>query len=825
VPVWLFFLILLSPTTLPVANAAGARISRDRYGVPHIYADTVDELFRGWGYVVAQDRLWQLEVTRASVWGRVAELYGAGPDNRYLEYDRTLRQTYVPASDVEQEIQALPPEYQAMLQAYASGINKYIKAALADPSHKLPYEFHLHGVTPRTWTQADVAQVWIGSMALRYGDTSAELDLAEEVDYLVARHGPAVGAQIFDDLQPLEVPDSPVTCPGANQGRGDLNHEDTKTQKPGGPCRPEHPQAPGPGSGGVAEVAQRERARKELFASVLAELGLPARLGSSMWMAGGSRTSGALGLLVGGPQMGFSVPGYLHEVGLHVAGAQGFDLVGTTPVGYPTVMFGYNASIAWSATSGLGNVVDVYTLELVGDDTHYLHDEHVLAMDHRSEIIQVRDGQPVTVDVYRSIYGPVFDWQRSLRSTASAVAPGGGQGGGVAYTRRRAWEGLALQSWKGWVDMNRATTFDAFSQAAGSVALSMNWGYADKNDTIGYVHCGRYPIRPAGVDVRLPAPGSGEYDWQGFRPYSWNPKCLGQGTLANWNNRPAAGYPLGDQTVGQPWNSYQQVMAIDAELAARSRLTFNDMQAINKTMGTLHDEAAYFAPLWIGWLNGGLDPRQQEAVDRLEAWDHSYADGNGDGLYDSPALAIWNAWHAAAIDAAFLDELGTYTAPNATLTNLLLHVFQGDASAVPLSRDYLNGVPQDQVLEGALESALARLENQFGTPNMEAWLAQVEPHTFRTETYLGIPQAEVPVRDLHLKMIRGSETHIVALQPTKIKAVNINPPGESGFVAPNGAPSSHYADQLDLFEDYRGYKDMPLRSVGSPRPTVWGGGQ
>jgi penicillin amidase len=120
--------------------------------VPHIYADTPQDLFTAWGYVLAQDRLWQLEVTRATVWGRVAELYGPGSDDEYVESDTLVRQGYSTAAEVWDKILSLPPESQALLHAFAEGIKLEIDEALADPAGKLPYEFHQFEVTPEPWT-------------------------------------------------------------------------------------------------------------------------------------------------------------------------------------------------------------------------------------------------------------------------------------------------------------------------------------------------------------------------------------------------------------------------------------------------------------------------------------------------------------------------------------------------------------------------------------------------------------------------------------------------------------------------------------------------
>jgi penicillin amidase len=489
--------------------------------------------------------------------------------------------------------------------------------------------------------------------------------------------------------------------------------------------------------------------------------------------------------------MGYTVPGHLHEAGLHGAG---FDMVGLTPTGFPVLLFGQNGDVAWTSTSGVGNGLDVFVLELAGDDYHYWYNGQIEAMESRTEMIEVRDADPVAYDVYQSVYGPVTDWED-----------------GFAYTQKRAWEGQALQSWAAWVDATRALSFDGYRQAASSVALSINWGYADAEGTIGYIHCGRYPILHPDVDVRLPTPGTGEYDWSGYQAPDWNPWCLNpeQGYLANMNNRPAAGYPIGDASLGA-WGSYHRAGKLFGFLERESGHTLGTMKETNRLLGLSDQDGAALIPLFVSWMGDQPDPRIQEAVGRLESWDKLLADDNGDGRYDDPAASIWAAWLAGALEGVLGDELAQYASESKATVNLLLHVLEGEDSPVPLGWDFLNGQEPGEALADALTLALSTLEAAFGTPDMDAWLTWTEKHVFGTTNHAGIPMAAIPVRDLHVYMIRGSGNHIVALDPARARAVSVNPPGQSGFIAPDGTPSGHYEDQLDLYEDYAGYKPMVI---------------
>jgi penicillin amidase len=502
-----------------------------------------------------------------------------------------------------------------------------------------------------------------------------------------------------------------------------------------------------------------------------------------MWVVGGEKTDGKTTMLLNGPQMAFYVPAYHHEVGLHGAG---FDIVGTAPVGYPAILFGHNKNITFGATAAGGNTTDIFILKLARDQYHYVHNGQVLDMQKRTETIKVRGGPPVTVDVYRSIYGPVFQW-----------------GDGFAVTKERAWEGKAVESLIGWIDCTKAHNFSQFAEGLTKCAMPANRTYADKMGNIGYIHNGRFPIRHPEVDTRLPTPGTGEYDWQGYHPFSWNPKILNpsQGFLANWNNRPSLNYPSGDKI----WNSYDRVYRIIKDLKSKKKITFEDMKKINEDIGFIHLTADYFMPYFLNGIGGNLDPQMTEAINRLVSWNRYQVDNNHDGYYDDPGLTIWNQWYAEALKATLQDDLG----PNYYRDDsLFLHVLQGDKSDVALSRDYLNGVALSGMLRESLSTALSALKAQFGTDIMSLWLTKTKRHVFQTNNFLGISQGEVKVRDLHQEMNRGTQNHIVVLGRGRVTGVNVNPPGEIGFIHPNGTPSPHYSDQLDIFEDYKGYKPM-----------------
>src|SRR5829696_10172491 len=108
-------------TTLDV-NGEAVRIYRDDFGTPHIFAETNRGLFEAYGYTVAQDRLWQLELNRRAARGRLAEIFGPSTVNA----DRAARVVGYTDAELDAQFATLTSEEQQIFDAYLSGINRYL---------------------------------------------------------------------------------------------------------------------------------------------------------------------------------------------------------------------------------------------------------------------------------------------------------------------------------------------------------------------------------------------------------------------------------------------------------------------------------------------------------------------------------------------------------------------------------------------------------------------------------------------------------------------------------------------------------------------------
>ncbi len=167
-----FKTILLS-TILVTTPLFGAEVTiiRDEHGTAHVYAEDTYGVFYGYGYSIAQDRLYQMEMAKRSTQGRVSEVLGS----EYIDFDIATRSNYDPASIMSQLAQ-LNEDNRNVFDGYAAGMNGWIDEVNANPETLLPKQFIDNDFRPQHWSGFDVVMIFVGSMGNRFGDYNTELE-------------------------------------------------------------------------------------------------------------------------------------------------------------------------------------------------------------------------------------------------------------------------------------------------------------------------------------------------------------------------------------------------------------------------------------------------------------------------------------------------------------------------------------------------------------------------------------------------------------------------------------------------------------------------
>jgi len=757
-------------------------IIRDDYGVPHVFADTKEGLGFGAGYAMAHDRLWQADVLRRAAKGRLAEFGLAS-----VADDLATRTLWYSEAELQQIYDDWDPgagneHLKDMIEAYVDGINAYIEQAKNNLSTLMPAEYLAQNLVSQLepFSVTDVVGLTV-LMGWRFGGCGGnEADYYEALLTLQAMHGDALGGAVWSDLFPLNDPGAPVTIPGSG-------------------CA-------GPLSTGIASLDILDdfspvlQQYEDFWASqdtLFKSLGIPLKFGSNAVPVSGTLSASGNTLELGGPQMGYSVPQIVWDLGLHGAGinAQGMAI----PCAGPFILIGVSDYGAWTSTTGNSDNMDIRILDLNPmNPFQYWHDGAWVDMETRIETIYDADGVAHDETCYRSVYGPIISLDPGENMAVTLHVP--------FYKDEIAYE-------QGWEMFQEATNIGEFETAVDHVGCNHNFYWADTAGNIGYWHAGRFPIKPGGADSRLPLFGNGTQEWDGVTGPDDIPKCINpnQGWLANWNNKPIAGWQYAECDF--PWGEGFRVQVLQdamALFAAAGDLTTDDLNTLNQIGGYHNTAGMSFAGNVTAAALASGNATLQAAGSYLAAWATatplpiSYVDlvspmwpTDPNPTYDHPGLTIFNAWYDEIVPEVFdgilspslINEVKGYP-------SLLIRIFREDAGL--LYPAYPSGGALDSLIIDALEDAVDELTAEYGA-DMSTWLTPVRMQDY-DETG-GLPGA-----DLHPYMNRGTYNHIAEMSTPQV-AVNVIPPGTSGLLVLPGIPSAHAYDQVALYASWT-YKPM-----------------
>lgn len=436
-------------------------ILRDRYGVPHIFARNAHDLFFMQGYVLAQDRLFQMDLYRRAAHGTLSEVLGEAT----LPADKLTR-TLSLGRAARRDEELLGAEARAAAEAYAEGVNKFIQ----QHGESLPLEFVLLGYRPHRWSPLDSLAI----MKLQAFD--------QAVNYETELLRLAVAQRLGVAAVPPLFPDPPGT-PGLDAAWARIAP---------------YVGAATPGPGGRMSGAAVTTDGREVLRAILGDAGPGA--GSNCWALGGSRTATGRPLLAGDPHLGVRNPSIWYEVALDGAG---YRVAGFTIPGVPGVILGHNDRIAWSLTVAFVDQQDLY-LERPdpADPRRFLYrDAFEPAAVHREPIRVKGRPEPVPFEVVVTRNGPLL----------TPVLKGQGAPLALRWTALDGGRNL-----DGILALDRARDWASFRAAAAMVeGPALTLCYADVDGHIGHTIVGRIPTRASADDGRMPLPGwTGEHEWR-----------------------------------------------------------------------------------------------------------------------------------------------------------------------------------------------------------------------------------------------------------------------------------------------------------------------
>jgi penicillin amidase len=587
----------VSGTVAVAGLAAPVEVVRDRWGVPHLFAQNERDLLFAEGWVHAQDRLWQMQFNRTVASGRLSTLFGEAP----LPADRYLR-TIGLRRAAEHDFHALSAETRGFLRAYADGVNAFLKTHQG----RLPIELTILGVDPEPWTPVD-SLAWSRALSLNLSLNSV-LELTRL--QMAAKLSPTAIRQLL----PPYPSEGPFILPSPAQPVPALQARSLRD------------------TGGSDFVRQ--------LAAFVPALGRPDRVwGSNSWVVHGSRTATGRPLLANDTHLGLAMPSVWYEIGLH--GGR-FDATGFSIAGIPFVIMGQNRRIAWGVTNLNADVQDVYLekLDNPADPRKALFEGRWEDLRIEREAIPVKGKESVTLAVRYTRHGPLVNGVLPQWKDPRPLA-----------MRWAAAEGSRLLDAISAVD--RAANWPEFHQALSKWDTpSLNFTYADVDGNIGYQSTARVPLRPPGQDGTMPVPGwTGGFEWQGFIPYEDMPSALNPpaGFVVTANNKVVPdSYPY---WLTYDWPPPERARRITELLAADRRVSRDDMKRFQADV--LLRYAGRMRSHLLGAMAGvkPANDAERQALAAVRGWDLRFAK-------ESVAPTVFSAWLRFLMPDTFQDELG-----------------------------------------------------------------------------------------------------------------------------------------------------------------------
>lgn len=579
---------------------APIEVVEDELGVPHVRAASKHDAFFAQGYLVARDRLFQLDIDNRREMGRMAEAFGPA----FVAADRAARLFHY-RGDIDAELAALPAEVLECAKGYVAGVNARIDE-LADNPTDIPLEYGILGFAPLRWDIRDLVK----RRGVGMGDADDEVRRAR----LQAR-GLIDAEQLMMPLRPAWSFSVPGGLDVAAVSDADLGVLDPANR----PMPYDSLQEPRTGP---------DQPEGDRFA-----------LGSNAWTIAASRSATGRPILANDPHLGIGGASPRHMIHLT---APGLDVMGAGAPGLPGIMQGHTDRFAFGRTNFHIDQTDLFVLKTrEGNGDQYWHKGKWRAFEIFEDDIAVKGGAPERGRFRYADGRPVVS-QDPSRNRAVALAtvsmlPGANQRFAI----------IAINLAKDWVTLQEAFKLHV---------SPTNLHYADIDGNTGWQTIGFTPRRPK-HDGLFPAPGDGDYDWTGLIPIKdmpsvYNPR-EGWFASANEMNLPVD-YPYRERIISFTWSDPFRYNRVAEVLRSQPKHRIEDSIALQ------HDIQSLPARALLKLLPANPSPAAAAATAMLRRWDCGIeADSGAALLFEMVMVALSASFRERVVPAAALDLIPT----------------------------------------------------------------------------------------------------------------------------------------------------------------------
>ncbi len=541
------------------------KVQFDHLGVPHIDAQNDLDLYRAFGYLHAQDRLFQMEMTRRLSQGKLAEVLGAelvGVDKLF----RTLGIGKFAKQWVEAVKQRAEPQMIAIMQSYLDGVNHFVETGTT------PIEFDIVGMPKHRYTLDDIASI-AGYMSFSFAQGLRD-------DPLVHHLSQKLGQAYLKDLGILYTP-----------GFEQIPVDPILTEKV---------------STAVSSMVE------SLQSSGLIH-------GSNSWLIAPQRSESGSAMLVNDPHIAFSQPAVWYEAQLR---SPTTNVYGHFLALVPLALLGQTPEHAWGLTMFENDDMDLYAERLnPNNPNQYLAIDQWKDFEFHTETILVKDAESVELQIKSSRHGNIIN-------QIFDDIPGSKYGLDKAKQPLALWWTFLDTSndmMQAFYQLPHANTVEKAGQAAAKIhAPGLNLMYANKSGDIAWWASARLPIRPPHVNPKFILDGAtGRDDILGYYDFSQNPQQVNpaSGYLYSANNQPA---DRGAGLVPGYYSPTDRPSRIIELLSSKEKFNPDDMKKM--LMDNITPTAIFFKQVTLPVLNGQkLTSLESKALNILTQWQGNHS--------------------------------------------------------------------------------------------------------------------------------------------------------------------------------------------------------
>ena len=769
---WLFFRPL--PQVDGTASLPGLQnqvtVERDGWGIPHLRATSLADMAEAQGYVMAQDRLWQMDLLRRVARGQLSEILGSltVPVD---EHFRILR--FGPAA--ERDAALLDDESRTVMEAYSRGVNKFIE----QHQKNLPVEFRLLQYQPQPWRPSD--SLVIG--AYMYETLTETWEQEFHRAQVTAKVGPEKAKDLYSVDAALDHfvvgdPDAPGDGSQRSGDSDDDEDDDDMSQddllKAGATTPDAQP--------GFTDLTTA------LAPSVLQWLGesehdIRHALGSNNWVVSGDHTATGKPLLANDTHLELSVPPIWYQTHLT---CPGWNVKGFTLPGAPLAIIGHNDRIAWGFTNNGADVQDLYieTFNPAQPDEYKANGKWLKAQTF-DEVIHVKGAPDRHLPVTITRHGPVV---KKDGNTGYALRWTATEPGALANSYNRVGK---ARNWKEFREVMKTVWGPA-----------LNAVYADVNGNIGYLMAARVPIRKKGRG-EVPVPGETDaFEWKGYIPFDELPQVLNPagGLIVTANARVVG--PDYKPYLTDHWEEPYRTARIWNLLHDKHDLRPADMMKVQADTYSYPDVFLAEQLVPAAKIAPPKDQRAQRLIALAKDW-------NGIADSDSAVVSFLEGTRHAALKLILEPVLGDDTALYQWRSTAFLQRVLSERPPSWLPPAYKN---YDELLAAAADHAVQRLAKDSGSERIEDWqwkrfdsLEMLHPlgrdgWLKRLFSITGKPQSGTAFSPRAATLRHGPAMRFVASPGSWDDSLMLVAGGQSGQFG-----SSHYSDQFRYW-----YEGLPV---------------